>query len=183
MRSPDRTRTGVTRFAVRHLTNSDTGLCVGYKRACSKLAPSLRARGLRAPSRTRTCAATFARWHLFPWTMGAMRAAKAAGRWPGLAGLANSGPGRTRTCVWDTWFTARGSRRCATDPWRAGSDGEDDGTRTRNGLAHDQAPQPFGSSSVRNQGLEPRTNCVWSSRSAAELIAHVLLPTVVGADE
>ena len=60
--------------------------------------------------------------------------------------------------------------------------GEDDGTRTRNGLAHNQAPQPFGSSSVRNQGLEPRTNCVWSSRSAAELIAHMLLPTVVGAD-
>jgi hypothetical protein len=50
--------------------------------------------------------------------------------------------------------------------------GEDDGTRTRNGLAHNQAPQPFGSSSVRNQGLEPRANCVWSSRSAAELIAH-----------
>jgi hypothetical protein len=49
--------------------------------------------------------------------------------------------------------------------------GEDDGTRTRNGLAHNQAPQPFGSSSVRNQGLEPRTGCVWSSRSAAELIA------------
>lgn len=55
--------------------------------------------------------------------------------------------------------------------------GEDDGTRTRNGLAHNQAPQPFGSSSVRNQGLEPRANCVWSSRSAAELIAHVMLPT------
>lgn len=50
--------------------------------------------------------------------------------------------------------------------------GEDDGTRTRNGLAHNQAPQPFGSSSVRNQGLEPRANCVSSSRSAAELIAH-----------
>ncbi len=50
--------------------------------------------------------------------------------------------------------------------------GEDDWTRTRNGLDHNQAPQPFGSSSVRNQGLEPRTNCVWSSRSAAELIAH-----------
>jgi hypothetical protein len=68
-------------------------------------------------------------------------------------------------------------------PVEGGIRWEDDGTRTRNGLAHDQAPQPFGSSSVRNQGLEPRTNCVWSSRSAAELIAHVLLPTVVGADE
>lgn len=55
-------------------------------------------------------------------------------------------------------------------------DGEDDGTRTRNGLAHNQAPQPFGSSSVRNQGLEPRTSCMWRSRSAAELIAHDVPP-------
>lgn len=28
------------------------------------------------------------------------------------------GPGRTRTCVWDTWSTARRSRHCATDPGR-----------------------------------------------------------------
>ena len=52
------------------------------------------------------------------------------------------------------------------------SAGEDDGTRTRNGLAHNQVPQLFGSSSVRNLGLEPRARCVWSSRSAAELIAR-----------
>jgi hypothetical protein len=33
--------------------------------------------------------------------------------------------------------------------------GEDDGTRTRSGLAHNQAPQPFGSSSVAAEGTDP----------------------------
>ena len=32
---------------------------------------------------------------------------------------------------------------------------------------------PSGSSSVRNRGFEPRTRCVWGSRSSAELIALV----------
>jgi hypothetical protein len=45
------------------------------------------------------------------------------------------------------------------------SAGEDDGTRTRNGLAHNQAPQPFGSPSVDQAGLEPALCRVWTGRS------------------
>jgi hypothetical protein len=40
------------------------------------------------------------------------------------------------------------------------SAGEDDGTRTRNGPAHNRAPQPFGSPSVDSAGVEPAASAV-----------------------
>lgn len=60
-----------------------------------------------------------------------------------------SGPGRTRTCGWDTRFTAERGRRCATDPW-----GGCRGTIPARGI-HSPSCCLYTTTTVASEGIEP----------------------------
>ena len=95
--------------------------------------------------------------------------------------LPASGAGVLSPGPWErAWRTQVSTLVCRSDGFTDRSHtisghpgGEDDGTRTRNGLDHNQAPQPFGSSSVDQAGLEPARPGVWNRSSAAELLIVV----------